>query len=281
MFAQLGNIIFENLKTFNEYSNRSSANYAEHAMLDGKPILQRTGSSLSEINISIRFHASFCNPKLELNKLKEARDQGEILPLLWGNGDVEGEYVITDIDETKEDADQQGNVLSYSISLTLKEYVTANKLQQIQHEDRQKAKAVGDKKPVAKKKTNPSTCPQTISGIVNKIHNHYSAISKIVNELGGGTAGTMRAKILHHLSAMRLLDEDLIRRCDNAASCASELPDLKTRAQNVLAEVNNFNAAASTNQVATYPLREKFLGGTCRRLKEAAQKLINQTITRK
>ena len=151
MFAQLGNTLFENLKSFTEYSKKGSATYAEHALLDGKPRLQRTGSELDELTLSIRFHVSFCNPAKELAALKTSRDEGEVLPLLWGSGKVEGNFVITELEETIEDTDPQGNVFSYVVSCTLKEYVVTNKLQQEQDNNRKNGKAVGDKKAVTKK----------------------------------------------------------------------------------------------------------------------------------
>jgi phage protein U len=280
MFAQLGTITFDTVKTFGEFSERASANYAEHALIDGKPRLQRTGSSLNEISLSLYFHFSFCVPKQELNTLKDARDNGEILPLLWGNGDLEGDFVIANIEATREETGPDGTLLGCSVQLSLKEYVVKDRLQQAQNDNRNKAKAVGDKKPVAKKKTNPGTCPQTISGIVNRVYNHFSQINNFVQT---GTAGTPvgRTKILSHLSASRLLVEDLLRRCNDPKSCASGLPDLKYRAEQHLNSINTFNQSAANNQPANYANNNAFLGGTARRLREAAQALIKQTITRK
>lgn len=280
MFAQLGKIQFDVLKTFSDFTEKASAVYAEHVLLDGKPRLQRTGSSLNEISLSMMFHNAFCNPKSEIESLKTARDNGEVLPLLWGNGEVEGDFVITDLEIVREEAGPEGSIVAAGVSLQLKEYVITNRVQQAQSEHREKAKAVGNKKPVAKKKANPGTCPQTISGIVGRVYNHYSTISKIVLE-GSGATPTGRAKILSNLSASRILTEDLLKRSQDPKSCASEQPDLKYRAEQHLNSINNFNQSAANNQPANYPTNNAFLGGTARRLKEAAQKLINQSIARK
>lgn len=280
MFAQLGSIQFDTVKTFGEFSERSSEKYAEHALLDGKPRLQRTGSSLNELSVSIFFHVSFCVPQDEVNALKDAKANGEILPLLWGNGTVEGDFIISDFEANREQVAPNGTVLAYAVQLTLKEYVVPDKLQQEQADNRNNGKAVGNKKPVAKPKKNPSTCAQTISGIVNKIFNHYSQINNII-QTGEAATSTSRSKILSHLSASRLLDEDLLKRCDDPNSCASTLPDLKFRAQQHLNSINSFNRSAADNTPAKYPTDNAFLGGTARRLKEAAQTLINQSITRK
>jgi phage protein U len=280
MFAQLGTIQFATAKSFSTFSERGSAKYAEHSLIDGKPRLQKTGNGLNEISVSILFHNSFCVPQTELNRLKEARDNGEILPLLWGDGTVEGDFIISDVEANKEQTTPEGTALSISVQLSLKEFVVPNKLQQEQADNRSKAKAVGNKKPVVKPKTNADTCPQTISGIVNKIFCHYSAVSSFVL---GGTSGTTvgRAKILSHLSAMRLLNENLLKRCDDPESCASSTPDIKATSTQVQSEINNFNQVAANSQSANYPTREKALGAACRALKQASRTLINTAITRK
>ena len=104
MYARLGNITFENRKGdyvgsvgFNDFSKTSSVTYAEHKPLTGKPLLQATGPTLDEISLSMRFHASFCNPVQELHALKRSMDTFEVMPLLLGNGIKEGEFVIMSV----------------------------------------------------------------------------------------------------------------------------------------------------------------------------------------
>lgn len=281
MFAQLGKSVFQTLKSFGEYSEQGTANYAEHNLLDGKPRLQRTGSSLNELSVKILFHNAFCVPQDELNGLKDSRDNGEVLPLIWGNGNVEGEFVITDLQATKEEVAPNGTLLGVSISLTLKEYISPNKIQDEQASNRSKAKAVGNKKPVAKKRINPSPCATLISSIVNKISNHAAQISAIILEQGGGGSTVSRNLILHHLSAIRLLVEDLLRRCDDPKSCANGNVDLKYRAQQVFIETNNFNVQVANRSVDQYPAHNQIMAACVRNLKEAANELITQSITRK
>lgn len=280
MFAQLGNIIFENSKSFNDYSNRGSATYAEHLLLDGKPRLQRTGNSLQELQLSIRLHASFCNPLEELTALKTAKNNGEILPLLWGNGNLEGDFVITELGEQIEDADKQGNVFCYVVDLSLKEYVTPDKLQAIQSNDRSNAKAVGDKKPVVKKKINPATCPQTISGTVSKISNHADAINVIVLQKGGGGTTENLAKIRGHNNAIQLLCADINKRDADPASCLKDYPNISQAAASVKnnAFIFNLDLTAAPQRI---PPDNNLLLSSVKNLKVACRSLTNQTITRK
>jgi phage protein U len=281
MFAQLGKTVFQTLKSFGEFSEQGTANYAEHNLLDGKPRLQRTGSTLNELSIKILFHNAFCVPQDELNSLKDSRDNGEIMPLIWGNGNIEGDFVITDLQATKDEVAPNGTLFACSVSLTLKEYISPNKIQDEQANNRSKAKAVGNKKPVAKKKLNPSPCATLIASIVNKIANHAAQISAIILEQNGGGSTIGRNLILHHLSAIRLLVEDLLRRCDDPNSCANGNPNLKYRAEQVFKETNNFNYEVANRNIPQYPAENQIMAAVVRNLKTAANELITQSITRK
>lgn len=282
MFAQLGKIIFQTLYSFTEDSEKGSAVYAEHQLLDGKPRLQLTGSSLNERSVKILLNSSFCVPQDELDKLKLSRDNGEVMPLIWGNGRVEGDFVIVDIDANKEDVAPNGTVITYSISLALKEYVSPNKLQSEQADNRNKAKAVGNKKPVAKKKINKTTCPQIITRIVSSITNHYKEISAIVLERGGMVTLENKNSVIGHLKAMRLLCDDLIKKCDDPSSCAHPYPDLRYRSTQVQLAIDEWNDdITSRGAIVGQIPRNKILGANVRNLNTAAQPLVSQTITRK
>lgn len=279
MYAQLGKVVFENLKGFTDYSKTAEATFAEHNPIIGKPRLEPTGLGLDEVSLSIRLHASFCKPEEELQVLKGMRNTFEVARLSYGNGKIDRDYVITSINESIEDADAEGNVFSYLISMNLKEYVTIDPLKAVKQDSKKNAKAVGNKKPVAKKKTNASPCAKLISSIVTKIDNHTQAINLIITQQGGITTPVNRNVVLHHLSAIRLLVEDLLKRCDDPTSCANALPDLKYRAQQVFNTVNIFNTDASNKIMENIPRDNSFLLATVRNLKAAANTLIQQSIT--
>lgn len=282
MFAQLGSIVFENLMGFTEFSKTSIANYGEHNLLDGKPRLQYTGLALDTIDLSIKLHASFCNPSQQLALLVSSKDSGEVLPLLWGNGKVEGSFVITEIDTTMEDADSQGNVFSYELRVSLKEYVAGDKLKHEQQTNRTNAKAVGHKKPTAQKKTNPSTCPQTVSRIVMQIKNYathidyiiYGNYSKDVAEYGPGKV------VYKYLFAIYNLCDDLVTNAK--LICLEKYPDVRAKAQAVGIRAKHF-AIMTTGDLITQsqlPNENKAFQQLVRELETAAMPLIKQGITR-
>lgn len=91
-------------------------------MLGTKPRTQRTGDKLEDLNLSVRLHASFCNPEEELDALENSRRVGYILGLVSGDGRYYGDYLIRRLSYTLEKQGPDGGMWSVTVSLTLKEY---------------------------------------------------------------------------------------------------------------------------------------------------------------
>lgn len=126
MYAQLGNIVFQGLKGFDTFRSKRETNFAQHAVIDGKPKLQRIGSNLEEVSLSLQFHASFCDPQVEASALEAARDAAEILPLLLGSGEFVGNFAIQTITKDIEDLDHLGNLKNLIVDVQLIEAVVAD-----------------------------------------------------------------------------------------------------------------------------------------------------------
>lgn len=126
----------------------NEASYAEHALIDGKPRLQKTGDTLEEVAFTIRLHASYCKPAEVLGNLNVSKAAGEILPLVMGNGEYKGDYVITSASYTVETTFPDGGIWEAILNLSLREFIGISKLEVQQQAARRKAFAVGDKRPV-------------------------------------------------------------------------------------------------------------------------------------
>ncbi|UAY56267.1 phage tail protein [Arachidicoccus terrestris] len=281
MYAQLGTNIFENLKSFTDYYRGSGVTYAEQPLIDDKPDLQFTGANLDELSLRMRLHVTFCNPEKELQSLKDSMNNGEVLPLLYGNGKLAGSFVITDIRERIEDVDGVGNVFSYLVDVELKEYVAKDKLQSQQAENRKNATAVGNKKPVAQKKNNPSTCATTISGIITKVKNHSDAINGTVL-LGGGSLTTEgKFETSSHLTAIKLLCQDLIKRTGDSSSCAYGSDGLSGSAESTLSASDSFTASLPVMQPDIILQKNSDLVSAVADLKRNGQSFLTSSILRK
>lgn len=281
MYAQLGNIRFENLLAPTDFGRSSAAIFAEKPVIDGKARLQKTGNVLKQINLAIRFHVNFCRPKEQLDALMEAMEAGDILALVYGNGEVGGEYCIMQIDDFDEWSDPLGNRLSILVNVSLKECRMPDKLQQQQQDRINKADSVGDKKSVVNRKMNPSQCSGEITGLVSGIESHSGEIDRIVMIGGGIWIPANRYTILQHLTEIKAAAQDLLSRCDNPNSCANGKPDLKYRTQQVLLAENSFRVVVANNQINQLEAQNQIMKVCVRNLKTAAKTLINSSMLRK
>lgn len=122
MFCKLGEIEFDLITYFDSLSESNSYNYAEHPRINNKPMLQYLGENLQEQSIKFNLHSSFCTPEDEIKKLKDCAQKALPLKFIKGNGEYIGVYVITDISNSTEMADAEGNLISAILDVKLKEW---------------------------------------------------------------------------------------------------------------------------------------------------------------
>ena len=121
MYFMLGNIAFEpvNLTDFNE---THSADFAEHAVLKGKPKLQAMGEKLTDLSFAIRLHHKIGGVESRYQSLLSAKAKQDALALMWGSK-YKGNFVITDISSTTLFTDGKGNALAREMNISLREFV--------------------------------------------------------------------------------------------------------------------------------------------------------------
>lgn len=117
MYARLGDIQFEGLRSFAELSRSEATDFAEVQRIGGKPSLQKTGEALVKYSLTTRLHRSFCDPDAESAKIRSYRDESSELPLVTGAGELLGVFVIQSI--TTETAMLHTDGTSWDISLRI------------------------------------------------------------------------------------------------------------------------------------------------------------------
>lgn len=122
MFALLGNIEFTVTAGINGLEQRSSANWVEHARIQGKPRLQWVGEGLDEITLSIELHPMLGDPEKRWQALREAKSKHEPLVLVLGNGDYLGPQVVADLNLQHRRMSETGQLTAATVQLTLREY---------------------------------------------------------------------------------------------------------------------------------------------------------------
>jgi phage protein U len=251
MYAQLGTTVFDGLKSFVTFSQDEEAVLVEHALISRKPRLQGAGIGLQTLTISLFLHQEFCNVEQETASLRESKNTFEILSLLWGNGKLEGDFVIKQLTVEKVQQDEQGNTYASSVNVVLLESVKDNRIDQAQQDAQQNAFATGTKKPAAKSsRINPKTCEKNISDAVSSIKSNGARVD-------GDLQGFYYQPIKQN--DIQVACEDIISKCASiivatnvTGSCVFDNDNLRSSANNVRATADGikgdvYNRAVDLN----------------------------------
>ena len=123
MYGQLGNIRFQNLIGWNSFTRRTEASYADHELIEGKPRSQKIGDALDAIRFDIQLHHSFSDVQSDIETLRTACANGDVMPLTNGAGFFYGNFTIRTIDESHSQTFANGTPMLANLSLELVEYV--------------------------------------------------------------------------------------------------------------------------------------------------------------
>jgi phage protein U len=121
MFAQLGNHLFQGLKTPLSWREDHKARYGKTELINGKPVIQHTGDELAEINLSIQYSIDFCDPSTEIESLMNSMRIAEVLPFITGEGSIVGKFVITSVSVSNEMFSPKGRLEIATVDLNLLE----------------------------------------------------------------------------------------------------------------------------------------------------------------
>lgn len=119
--AMLGTIGFDVLTSMEDGEESFSANFAEHALIEGKPRLQWVGDNLGEVTWNLIFHAGFCMPTVELLKLRAAVAAHMPLPLVLFSGAHLGWFVPVSVNVTTRMTRGDGTLLWIEAQLKMRE----------------------------------------------------------------------------------------------------------------------------------------------------------------
>ena len=125
MYAVLGKIEFEVASGITGMEQRSTADWAEHSLIQGKPLLEWIGDGLDELKFSMQLHPWLGDPEVRLRTLREAKSKHEPLAFVMGSGEYLGAYVITDISNTMRRGTAVGQIAAATVQVSLKEYTGA------------------------------------------------------------------------------------------------------------------------------------------------------------
>jgi phage protein U len=284
MFAQLGKVRYELLKGFDSWSNGGAdAVYAEHEVIGGKSRLQKTGDDLKELSLSLKLRANYCNPSQELALLDDYKTKGEILPLLLGNGNYVGDFVVTSTSNTVDECFADGTPIQITANLVIREFVAVSKLELQQQAARRNATSVGINAPVTRQ------IPQALTqaGIASK------TVTQAMEQTN--TINTLTARYKANESQRTAIQKNIEDACDKASKHLDDLNDQLQKAEDLKDKYNSLGNAATDVRTKVAAVKNAFplqdpenigninavLQSSVSEFKSAATPLQTSVITRK
>ncbi len=122
MYAVLGKLEFEVASGITGMEQRSTADWAEHSLIQGKPLLEWIGEGLEEITFTMQLHPWLGDPEVRLRNLRELKSKHEPLAFVLGSGDYVGTFVVTDVGSVPRRTSADGRIYSTAVQVGLREY---------------------------------------------------------------------------------------------------------------------------------------------------------------
>jgi phage protein U len=119
--------------TFDGFSRDSTARWAEHEIIGGKPVSEYLGPGTDRIRFKIHLSADLLSsPESAAKKIREMCCNGETFTVIIGGKPLSNElWCIESVGETKEYFDGQGNTLSATLDITLREYTLTSEIREV------------------------------------------------------------------------------------------------------------------------------------------------------
>ncbi len=122
MFAILGEIPFQVLGSPERLSSSRRYDYVEHRVIEDRPRLQWLADSLESLVLEMMFHRAFTDPIAQLALLFAVAETHQALPLVFGNGDFRGYFVIAEVGTTSRQLSAAGDPLAIMVRVVLREW---------------------------------------------------------------------------------------------------------------------------------------------------------------
>lgn len=123
----LGTLVVELAQGPEELSLAAGQDYAEHAVIEGKPRLQWIGTKLRELRFRLVLSWALGDPEARLKALLKASDDHKPLDLVLGDGEhgtpLAGKYVLTETPVVVKQQAATGRLLLAEVDVILREYV--------------------------------------------------------------------------------------------------------------------------------------------------------------
>jgi len=122
MLAILGEIEFEVAGGLSGMEVTQAADYAEHALIAGKPLLESVGDALDEYQLTIELHPTLGDVAARARALRDAMTAHAPLAFVLGSGEFLGAFVITELLQASSRTWANGAAFASTLNLTLRQW---------------------------------------------------------------------------------------------------------------------------------------------------------------
>ena len=186
MFAQLGDHIFQGLKTPVSTSEADAVKYGQIPRVNDKDAIQPTGAELRELSLTITYSSEFCDPQAEIYALKASMHAFEVLPYITGDGRIVGKFVITSLDIANQQCAADGWVELATVTVNLLESPG-------EEEAAPTGRALSSQKPIAVAPVAPVPSPAAeITGDVTAAKEKVSGMKQAIAKVKSRTTSLKR-----------------------------------------------------------------------------------------
>jgi phage protein U len=284
MYAQLGNIRFEGLKGFSNFSHERGVNYAQHELINGKPRLQSVGDNLDSISFGMYLHSQFTNPEADIETLRLAMQNREILPLILGNGTVLGFFVIPNFSQVNSFTDPSGNLIEVTLSIELLESYSDSPLREAE------LQAINNAFATSQRNSNVrSVLPAKLSkGMTMSTEISNIQTSTTLTGIYTSKIDAIPTRSEYWSGKINKSLNDIEVSLTNVQSILSDASDLQAMAQNMPAAINdvyvrvqNMKAVLPITDVNSFKILNQQLNGSVVSLNSANLDISNNSVIRR
>jgi len=284
MYAQLGNIRFEGLKGFSNFSHERGVNYAQHELINGKPRLQAVGDNLDSISFGMYLHSEFTNPEADIEALRLSMQNREILPLILGNGRVLGFFVIPNFSQVNSFTDPLGNLIEVTLSVELLESFSDNPLREAELQAIQQAFATSQRNSNVR-----SVLPAKLSkGMIMSAEISNIQTSTTLTGIYTAKIEAIPSRSEYWSGKINKSLTDIEGSLTNVQSILSEVSELQEMAENMPAAINdvyirvqNMKAVLPITDVNEFKILNQQLNGSVLSLNSSNLDISNNSIIRR
>lgn len=279
MLSQLGSIVFDGAFSPDSIESTDTTSYAQHELINLKPIIKPTGNNLEEYAISLHLNAAWVKPAEALLELKTAKDNFEVLPFLMGTGQYLGDFVITEITHVYNQATADGALVDATVDIKIMEYSQSDKLSQQQQADRKRAFATGDKRPVNVVASQGFTVPQLAQQDISAVNSQADVVERSVSQYENNESQrqSLSDKIQRTLEKIDGKLDDYAERIQNI-EILNDVTSILTAITTVKAQIGYFSWPITS--IDDLRSNNRDLQNAIRGLGTVSSELINLVITR-